>query len=102
MQMAIEPVSALLINCDVAYTSAITSAAVEAYCIGVPVVSALDPKKLNLSPLRKCKGVYFATTPEELAYSILFAASTTHSTDLKSEFFNLDNNLIRWKKLLLK
>jgi surface carbohydrate biosynthesis protein (TIGR04326 family) len=41
----------LLADCDVAFTSNITSAAVDAYCFGVPVVSVLDGNTFNMSPL---------------------------------------------------
>ena len=96
-----QPIFKLLTECDVAYASAITSAAVDAYCSGVPIVSVLDPNNLNLSPLRGREGAFFASTPEELAVALISAVSVRHTAQIKENFFNLDMNLKRWKELLL-
>ena len=95
-----EPIAKLLAECDVAYTSAATSAAVDAYCAGVPIVSVLDPNTLNLSPLRGFDGVLFASTPEELAAALTSAATAPNTSGDQQEFFTLDPELPRWKKLL--
>jgi surface carbohydrate biosynthesis protein (TIGR04326 family) len=92
----------LLAECDVAYTSSVTSAAVDAYCVGVPVVSVLDPNTLNLSPLRGCEGVLFASTPEELASTLIYATSALSTVREHKNFFTLDSRLPRWRKLLLE
>lgn len=102
MDRTMNPVSKLLTECDVAYTSAVTSAAVDAYCSGVPVVSVLDPNALNLSPLRGREGVIFASTPEELAHALISAASAPRSAAGQQDFFTLDSKLPRWRKLLLE
>lgn len=101
MEVTMEPVAKLLADCDVAYTSSATSAAVDAYCTGVPVVSVLDPNTLNLSPLRGCGGVLFASSSEELASALLSAASSTRSARGQQDFFTLDPKLPRWRKLLM-
>jgi surface carbohydrate biosynthesis protein (TIGR04326 family) len=101
MSISLEAIFKLLTECDVAYASAITSAAVDAYCAGVPVVSVLDPNNLNLSPLRGREGALFASTPEELSRALISAVSVRRTTEIKENFFNLDLNLKRWKKLLL-
>lgn len=95
------PIFTLLPNCDIAYTSAVTSAAVDAYCAGVPVVSVLDPNTLNLSPLRGCVGAYSASTSEELAQALISAVSAPRSAETKQTFFTIDSELPRWRKLLL-
>jgi surface carbohydrate biosynthesis protein (TIGR04326 family) len=74
MMVTMEPIAKLLAECDVTYTSAATSAVVDAYCAGVPVVSVLDLNTLNLSPMRGCAGALFASTPEELAAALTSAA----------------------------
>jgi surface carbohydrate biosynthesis protein (TIGR04326 family) len=102
MEVTLEPVWKLLAGCDVAYTSSLTAAAVDAYCAGVPVVSVSDPNTLNLSPLRGREGVFFATTPEELAHALVSASSAPHSVKEQKDFFTLDCNLPRWRKLLLE
>lgn len=101
IEITMEPVSKLMSGCDVAYTSAVTSAAVDAYCSCVPVVSVLDPNGLNLSPLRSREGVLFPSTPAELA-SALISAAAPRSLAGQQEFFTLDPKLPRWRKLLLE
>lgn len=103
MDVTMEPISKLLGGCDVAYTSSVTSAAVDACCAGVPVVSVLDPNTLNQSPLRGREGVLFTSTPEELASALISAASSaSRFATEKQNFFTLDPKLTRWKKLLLE
>jgi surface carbohydrate biosynthesis protein (TIGR04326 family) len=101
MTVTMEPIAKLLADCDVAYSSAVTSAAVDAYCAGVPVVSVLDPNTLNLSPLRGCAGALFASTPEELATALMLAVSRPSLPSSQVDFFTTDPQLPRWKKLLL-
>ena len=100
MTVTTKPIGEVLGDCDVAYTSAMTSAAVDAYCFGLPVVSVLDPTALNLSPLRNCPGVTFATTPEELTRALLHSNRRSISAESRDTFFTLDLNLPRWKKLV--
>ena len=100
MTVTMDPVEKLLTECDVAYSSAVTSAAVDAYCAGVPIVSVLDPNMLNLSPLRGCAGVFFASTSEALATALTSAASVPNTLDDRQEFFTLDPQLRRWQNLL--
>ncbi|RTY35989.1 hypothetical protein EKD02_08595 [Chlorobium phaeovibrioides] len=90
----------LLAECDVAYSSATTSAAVDAYCMLKPVVSVLDPYGLNLSPLRGCAGAFFASTPDELASKLVSATKLPVHSSIRNEFFSLDPQLPRWKTLL--
>ena len=101
MRVTMDPIEQLLLNCDVAYTSDMTSAAVDAYCSGVPVVSVLDPTLLNLSPLRGCSGVDFASTPEELISAFLRVQLKPPIAVHNNDFFTLDSELPRWKKLLI-
>jgi surface carbohydrate biosynthesis protein (TIGR04326 family) len=100
--VTMEPVATLLGACDVAYTSSVTSAAVDAYCASKPVVSVLDPNTLNLSPLRGREGVVFTSTPEDLAHALNSAASASRSAKRQQDFFTLDSKLPRWRKLLLE
>ncbi len=92
--------SALLSECSLAYTGSITSAAVDAYCAGKFIVTALDPESLNLSPLKGCDGVSFVSTPEELA-GIINEVSHVNKKEVRGQnYFYLDSNLPKWKMLL--
>jgi surface carbohydrate biosynthesis protein (TIGR04326 family) len=99
--VSMEPISKLLAECDVAYASPVTSAAADAYCAGVPIVTVLDPNTLNLSPLRGCVGAVFASTPEELATALASAATAISTSGNQHEFFTIDLELPRWRKLIL-
>ena len=100
MTLSIQPIAELLADCDVAYTSSLTSAAVDAYFAGVPVVSMLDPATLNLSPLRGHAGAVFVSTPRDLAEALAARASQLSSYRKSEAFFTLEQALPRWRKLL--
>lgn len=100
MEVKTESVAKLLAECDVAYASAVTSAAVDAYCAGVPTVSVRDPNTLNLSPLRGCAGALFVSTPKELANALASVATTPCALGHERGFFTLDTRLPRWRRLL--
>jgi len=98
MEMSDAPLADLLEDCDVVFSSNITSAAVDAYCSGVPVIQMLDGNSFNCSPLRGLDKVIYVRDPSELVAALC---------DLKklecieiSPYFNLDQNLPRWKNLL--
>jgi len=102
LTVTMEPINRLLPQCDVAFTSAVTSAAVDAFCMGISVISVLDYKALNLSPLRGQNGVQFVNTSIELALAIEKAATLSRDPQQGHGFFCLDPELPRWKALLMK
>jgi surface carbohydrate biosynthesis protein (TIGR04326 family) len=84
---------------DVVFSSNITSAAVDAFCVGLPVVSVLDGQTLNLSPLRGLNGAAeYVTGPKELADAL--QKTGNRQTGRDESFFFLDKKLEKWKKLL--
>lgn len=101
IDVKMEPVSKLLKESDLAYTSMRTSAAVDAYCAGLPVISFLDSDDLNMSPLLGQKDVSFVSTSEELSNSISSVLSGQLVGAKNLNFFYLNNRLELWKKLLL-
>jgi len=98
LQMTSSPIGELLADCDVAYTSNITSAAVDAYLAGVPVISLLDGNTFNRSPLRGFDGVQFVSSSKELADAIKKNRNSPFSH--QEIFFCLDTNLPRWNRLI--
>ena len=102
VSISMEPVEKLLNNCDVAFASSMTSAAVDAYCTGLPVVVLRDPETLNYSPLRNFAGVFFACTSEELANYLNEALKLPVQMHDRGAFFTIDKNLPRWRSLLKK
>ncbi len=92
------PMAKLLGECDVAFTSNMTSAAVDAYCTGVPVVSVLDGNTFNMSPLRGLEPVTYVTNADELADALERAPG--HHRVVKRQYFCLEEELPRWRRLL--
>jgi len=97
-ELSSRPIQELMKISDVVYTSLVTAAAVDAYCAGLPVISFLDGKTLNVSPLRDAKGVYFVTNSKSLAKAIN-TFKVNHS-DQKTNYFYLDSDLPGWHKWL--
>lgn len=87
---------------DVAFTSNITAAAVDAYLAGKRVLSMLDPETFNMSPLRGFSGVDFVSTSSELVDCLTRLGSTAVSPeeDGVGQYFYTDSALPRWKQLL--
>lgn len=100
--LTVEPLENLLGICDVAYTSSVTSAAVDAYCAGVAVISVADPASMNLSPLRGLSDAHFASTSIELIEMLNIVLSTKKKMRIAPYFFNIDNQLILWRRLLAR
>lgn len=97
-ELSLKPIDELLTISDVVYSSAVTSAAVDAYCAGLPVVTFIDGQTMNMSPLRGHKGVYFVSQSKELSMAINCAKVTNKK--LASDYFYLENNLPRWTNWL--
>lgn len=100
LELSTAPMGEILHDYDIAYASNMTSAAVDAYLVGLPVVVMLDDTELNLSPLRGKSGVRFVTTSLELA-DVLGTIGDDLAADRDcSDFFFMDPELPRWRRLL--
>ncbi len=97
-EISTQPIGELLLISDIIYSSSVTSAAVDAYCAGKPVITILDGRSLNLSPLRGIGGVYFVSSAKELAIAINEAE--VNELGQGEGYFYLDIELPRWKKWL--
>ncbi len=86
-------------NVDAVYTSLTTSAAVDAYCFGLKVITALDPKSLNLSPLRQKNDVDFVRSTNELENVLMKLISNNYNKRVTKKFFDINNDLKEWKRL---
>lgn len=98
LEMSEAPLADLLAGCDVVFTSNITSAAVDAYCTGVPVVQMLDGNTFNISPLRGLKNAAYVSNPMELSEALSNAKG--RKCEAIEPYFYLDEALPRWRKLL--
>ena len=95
-----DPLATILGDCNIAFASATTSAAVDAYLYGLPVAVLLDDSDLNLSPLRGRSDVRFVSTAGELAEAFAAARQTGLAKHNPESFFCLDPALPRWQYLL--
>lgn len=92
------PLTNLFMDCDVVFTSNITSAALDAYCSGIPVIQMLDGTTFNMSPLRGLKGGVYVRNPNELTKALY---NSQYCERVEAEpYFYLDEELPRWKELL--
>lgn len=92
--------SDLVADFDVAYSSNGTSAGVDVFLSGLPVLVWLDEDDLNLSDLRGVPEVQFVGTPEDLAESLHKVRRREVGALPVPEFFVLDAELTRWRALL--
>jgi surface carbohydrate biosynthesis protein (TIGR04326 family) len=94
------PLYDLFSQTDQVFTSVFTSAGIEAYYAGFNVINYLDPNNLNWSLLRNVDGVEFISSSQELAKVLDENAINSYNPNNPEDFFWLDKNLPRWKKLL--
>lgn len=102
MRVTSEPIEKLLTDGIVAYVSSVTSAAMDVYCSGVPVISVLDPNFLNMSPLRGFSEVAFVSSAEELVKTLTLYSAPIPLEVSTRNYFIIDAKLPRWRKLLLQ
>ncbi|MDC1188018.1 hypothetical protein N8202_06030 [Gammaproteobacteria bacterium] len=95
-----EPLKEILVDYDIVYASNMTSAAVDAYCAGMPIIIMLDNYDLNFSPLRGHSNVNFISTSSELFTLIESYKNKKHDSKIQNNFFFLDTDLPRWTSIL--
>jgi surface carbohydrate biosynthesis protein (TIGR04326 family) len=97
-----ESLYSLLKFSDVVFSCNTTSASVDAYCYGLDVIICLDPRCLNLSPLRELNEVYFVSKPDQLRNIINTLHSKNKNIYSIREYFHVDQNLNNWDGLINK
>lgn len=96
-----EPINELLDNISVVYVSCNTSASIDAYLHGKIVLTLLEPKSLNLSPLKGAYGAIFVKSASHLTNILKEFESLSHPPVNNKDYFYLNLNLPRWSDLLL-
>jgi surface carbohydrate biosynthesis protein (TIGR04326 family) len=94
--------SVLWNDCDLIICSSNTSAAIDAYLAGQNLISHLDGSSLNLSPLRGIEFANFISNAKELAHIIKNLKGQKKIEKNRINYFYLDNNLTKWKRILLE
>lgn len=96
-----KPLAEIMQDFDLAFSSNTTSAGLDAFLSGLPVVVFLDDDDFNHSPLRGMDGVRFVGTAEEMAASLQSAGHSAAAPAIEN-FFWLDSQLPRWHRVLSK
>ena len=86
---------------DIVLTANNTSSAIEAYYLGIKVISTVDLNNLNMSPLRGLENAIFVSDSQMLN-SQLELLLTDQKDKKTCDFFNLDPNFSLWLKLMLQ
>ncbi|QWE27018.1 TIGR04326 family surface carbohydrate biosynthesis protein [Polynucleobacter sp. AP-Ainpum-60-G11] len=85
---------------DIIICGSVTSAALEAYSMNIPVICLLDSSSLNLSPIRNLKNTIFIKNSNDLLTALENFQSNKHLCN--ENLFYVDENLTKWKSLLTK
>ncbi len=97
-ELTMRPIAELLPMSDIVYASTVTSAAVDAYCSGLPVVTMLNGNNLNLNPLRGCENAYFPVDVKE--FLDIINSPVKGKKNQGVGFFYLDTLMPRWRRWL--
>ena len=102
MQVTNNDIEHLLSANDIVFTSNLTSAAVDAYCYGLKVISLNGGRGMNLSPLRNEDNVDFIHDSKGFlnALTHVVASQRYYPGGPEAVFFNVDAGLLGWKALL--
>ena len=99
LRVSTRHISDELIECDAVFVGSATSAAADAYQIGVPVISVNDGNKINFSPLYRAPSVEFVNSPDDFAKTL--SKIDANCKMRHGTFFTIDETIPRWKTLVL-
>jgi surface carbohydrate biosynthesis protein (TIGR04326 family) len=99
IQITSDALENILCSFDLVISANSTSASVDAFLAGLPVIIRMDGSSLNLSPLRGQDGVCFVSVVDDFVKAIP-AVSNSDTVKIKQDFFWTDLHLPRWKALL--
>lgn len=94
------PFITALENVALVIAGSITAASVESAQLRIPVLTVVDPRFFNLSPLRNVAGFAAVDSPSDVANAVEQLLRTSVSDS--HEFFYLDSSLKRWRSLLVE
>ena len=91
----------IVVDFDLMFSSNVTSASLDCFLMHKKVIVFLDGTDLNSSPLRGVAGVKFISNAEEL-YVAIETAEEVIETSRVNDFFWIDSEMSKWKKLISK
>ena len=96
-----QEISILLANTQFAFSSNVTTAAIDVYFRGIPLACMIDSNKLNLSPMLEIDKNVFVKTHNEMVEKILLSSlGSNKSFASPQQYFELDRSLPRWLGLI--
>ena len=98
-KMSIKELSA---TCKIAFTSNMTSAALDAYYLGFNIISVLDGSDLNMSPMRNNPGINFISNSKQLIDVLKKLKQRKRDEDIAKDYFLFNDKLSNWQKLLIE
>ncbi len=84
---------------QIAIVSNTTSAVLDLYLLDYKIISIMDNRSINLSPMRKSKDIIFLNNFKELS-KFLKNIKLINEDLINNEFFYLNSDLRLWKKIL--
>ncbi len=97
-----KPLSELINEIELVFTSNTTTAALEFSFLGIPVISMIDQDNLNLSPLRNSEDIKFISNPSEMEKALEIENNSKIINIKKRDYFYLDKKLENWLNLIQK
>ena len=97
VKMSHESADELISTAEVVVLGASGTAALEAIALGVPTITVLNPRELDLSVVRNHPLVHQVATESELAEALKNTFESSSSGDV---VFHLDQRLTLWKQIL--
>lgn len=99
-EVTVQPLKEILGMFDIALAANQTSAALDAFLYGLPVIVYQNISEFNFNPLRDIPGVQFVSTTDELAIILKDLGNLNNIEGNRDDYFNLDPELPRWRELL--
>jgi surface carbohydrate biosynthesis protein (TIGR04326 family) len=97
VELSDRPLPELMAESDAVFASNTTSAGLDAYLAGLPVIVFLNDEGLNVSPLRGVEGVPFVSDGPQFAGALAQVRGAADSG--AAEVFWIDPRLPRWRGL---
>lgn len=99
LSLVTDPLDQILAKYDLVISSNLTSASVDTYLAGIPLIILLDKFELNYSPLRKQTGVKFIYSEEDLIEELNYEYREVQNSNASKSLFFLDTDLPKWKMI---
>ena len=99
-EVTTSPLKDIMGDFDVTFGANQTSANIDIYLFGLPIIIYRDLSLLNFSPLRGISGARFVNTSDELANSLRDAMQKRGHNNNNDTVFWMDKGLLKWKRLV--